>query len=631
MKRAVCWILIVALMLGFVSMIAFTAFAQEMPAERSAVSEPEQVEWVELGNLPDEIQPGPAQIPAIMAVDGHATVTGVRWVDEENNPVTTFAEGNIYYLQVTLAPVEGYVFLDWFDVYGYYSPSCEIISANEGVATYRYSTLPGVGTIVVTSSGVGEGLPFSGVTATVVGNATLYEVGVYDATADTMVENGNFEAGKNYQITYTLAPKPGYVFDSDLDVETHGNFGMGWNYDDDYLWLTEYFSTCAKVEKVEISITEPQVGMAIEDVEITLPTNALYTVEAYWIDNQTYETAEGTFQKGHQYQLELDLLPAEGYIFTYDTRVLINGEQTQRSGFDASGLYGWVYNDYSFLEKIAKVELPAMPVSIKMGDTLPADFKVADNANYTLDYYWALLPDYTQPQKVEKNGSYVLGFNVRAKAGYEFAEDAKVTVGGKELDFVLNYGTELEIFKVYNIGMSLIEKIELTVEEPVAGNAPEAPQLDEAAKYQELEIFWGRNSSGNVMRDIFDFDTFESGYYHFLSGVLMAEDGYAFADEVQIYVNGRKLPNTVVVNMGALCQFAVNFGKLVDLDQIQQGDLNKDGVVDEDDAIYLLRHALMGDAYPVDQDADYDKNGVVDEDDAIYLLRAASLHGNLLL
>ena len=614
MKRAVCWILIAALMLGFVSMIAFTAFAQEIELELA--------DWAVLGNVPEKIEPGPAQVPAILVEEGFVTVTGVRWVDEENNPVTTFAEGSVYYLQVTMAPEAGYAFLSWFDVYGYYSPSCQIISATEVVATYRYTTFPGVGTIVVTSSGLDEGLPFSGVTATVQGNAAVYEVSVYDITAETIVENGNFQAGKNYQITYTLAPKPGYVFDSDLEVETNGNFGMGWSYDDEYLWLTEYFSTCAKVEKVEISITEPQVGMAIEDVEITLPANALYTAEFSWIDTESYETAEGTFQKGHRYELELNLLPAEGYIFTYDTVALVNGEQTHRFGCDASGMYGWMYNNYAFLDKITKVELPAMPASIKMGDTLPTDFKVADNVNYTLDCGWSLLPDYTQPQKVEASGSYVLVFSVSAKTGYEFSKDAKVTLGGKELDFVLNYGTEIEIFKAYNIGMPLIEKIELTVEEPVAGNAPEIPQLNENAKYQMMEIYWGRNSSGNVMEDSFDFDTFESGYYHFLSGVLMAEDGYAFADEVQIYVNGRKLPNTVVVNMGALCQFAVNFGKLVDLDQIQQGDLNKDGVVDEDDAIYLLRHALMGDAYPVDQDADLDKNGIVDEDDAIYLLRA---------
>ncbi len=52
------------------------------------------------------------------------------------------------------------------------------------------------------------------------------------------------------------------------------------------------------------------------------------------------------------------------------------------------------------------------------------------------------------------------------------------------------------------------------------------------------------------------------------------------------------------------------------------GNLNGDDIVDEDDAIYLLRHVLLGEgSFPVDQPVDYNKDRVVDEDDAIYLLR----------
>ena len=51
------------------------------------------------------------------------------------------------------------------------------------------------------------------------------------------------------------------------------------------------------------------------------------------------------------------------------------------------------------------------------------------------------------------------------------------------------------------------------------------------------------------------------------------------------------------------------------------GDLNEDGFVNEDDAIYLLRHVLMPENYAVNQPVDYDNSNSVDEDDAIYLLR----------
>ena len=54
-----------------------------------------------------------------------------------------------------------------------------------------------------------------------------------------------------------------------------------------------------------------------------------------------------------------------------------------------------------------------------------------------------------------------------------------------------------------------------------------------------------------------------------------------------------------------------------------RGDMDGSGAVDTDDAIYLLRHALMPDRYPIAQSGDVDGSGAVDTDDAIYLLRHA--------
>ena len=51
------------------------------------------------------------------------------------------------------------------------------------------------------------------------------------------------------------------------------------------------------------------------------------------------------------------------------------------------------------------------------------------------------------------------------------------------------------------------------------------------------------------------------------------------------------------------------------------GDMDKNGSINEDDAIYLLQHVLMPGVFPLEQSGDLNKNGIVDEDDAIYLLQ----------
>lgn len=51
------------------------------------------------------------------------------------------------------------------------------------------------------------------------------------------------------------------------------------------------------------------------------------------------------------------------------------------------------------------------------------------------------------------------------------------------------------------------------------------------------------------------------------------------------------------------------------------GDINKDDEVTKDDAIYLLRHVLFAEKYPLEANGDINADGAVTQDDAIYLLR----------
>jgi hypothetical protein len=57
--------------------------------------------------------------------------------------------------------------------------------------------------------------------------------------------------------------------------------------------------------------------------------------------------------------------------------------------------------------------------------------------------------------------------------------------------------------------------------------------------------------------------------------------------------------------------------------RILRGDMDDDGDVDYDDAVYLLLYTYFPERYPLNQAGDMDGNGVIDSDDAIRVLQYA--------
>ena len=65
----------------------------------------------------------------------------------------------------------------------------------------------------------------------------------------------------------------------------------------------------------------------------------------------------------------------------------------------------------------------------------------------------------------------------------------------------------------------------------------------------------------------------------------------------------------------------VNAERFYNADEVLRGDMNGDREVSDADALYLLRHTLFSDRYPINQSGDVNGDGEVSDADALYLLR----------
>ena len=75
----------------------------------------------------------------------------------------------------------------------------------------------------------------------------------------------------------------------------------------------------------------------------------------------------------------------------------------------------------------------------------------------------------------------------------------------------------------------------------------------------------------------------------------------------------------LAVAVALTCVFALS-GK-IQAASSRFGDIDKNGVINQDDAVRLLLHALLPEHYPLHGvSGDMDGNSVINQDDAVYLL-----------
>ena len=510
------------------------------------------VQRVYLDGLPYSIKAGTAKVPTVEDAYKEVTVSQTRWVNSSKNKVTSFADGKVYYLELTLAPQNGKLFDTQLD------PEVFLVdgvpaewkynSAKELVLYFRYSLEPEVGKVTVTPSKLSVGTDVSKITASVSGNVTLVEVSVQKRHSDEAV-TGKLEENENYVISYTFAPKSGYRLSGNTQLTWAGEDNVDYWVGNNYLGVTIYYSTCQRITEVQVTLEGVEVGKDILGVQAIVPEGAPYSAYVNWYDvTDGWNTATGKFQDQHKYEATIYLDPKEGYVFDREVKLTINGETDNISTYEG-GTYINQWKVFSFLKKVETVQFPALPTSIKKGQTLPTDFAAPADAPYTITAQWGIAGEDTVTT-VSKNAPYVLFLYAVAKPGYEFSERPQVYIDGQlSIDYIPSGENELSLYRLYNVGMTEIDRVDITLPVPTAGAKPTDGTVSSTAKYKMQGADWGYNTDGDLL-DIDSVNVFEKDTYVFYSPVLFAKDGYVFSEDVQVYINGVKYESFRSMNVG---------------------------------------------------------------------------------
>lgn len=512
--------------------------------------------------------------PTITVNEGEVTVTGTKWLNSEMEPATgKFEDGKVYYLAVSLAAKDGYAFADWVGAHmnGKECRNCEIGSDYlTATAYFHYSLLPVIEKVDIT------------LTEPVIGaapGAVKLPDGVKfvfdsDETSGWYIYNGGdfekFENGQKYIVDIYLKPVDGYEFADDVVITINGEV-----VDEDYFWgnaeglnVWQFWSFKKVIQNINITVPNYKVGDVFNPDDITLPEGVNYEMGGSYASGQ-YTDPYTAFGKD-RYSVGIEVIAKEGYEFAEDAVITVNGKEP--GDYYGDDTVKGIYYEFSLCEQITKIEFPALP-TVNVGDTLQYQvLQAPDGAKYYSYSGWYDADMNPFNGTVEGNKVYFINYIAEPMEGYEFSEDCVVTVGGQAANFPImrvEYNMAV-IAKQYNFGVPTIDKVELTITAPAAGEKPSTTvTVPEGAKYEVSDLGWYASKTGNKESGL-DYvgnrTAFTYGNYYFAAGEIQAKDGYVFAEDAQIFVNGKAVEMEIgergTVLAGTRGQIFYGFDKL---------------------------------------------------------------------
>ena len=586
------------------------------------------------------------------------------------SPDDELLSNHTYMLEITLEADEGYCFTveTATSINGGDMPSTMYLDDATHISVYTEAAVLSEKITEVDITGV-DYPPVAGKTAGSLSDVQIPDDANYVVTDVTwhneetdfdMDASNTFEYNGTYSLYITLYAKNGYTFSPELDVTLNGTEdivgSVGYNTNTITIWTKPYHLVRELIHEVSVDGIDypPVIGeKAGNHVSVTLPEDAHYTIyQIMWYDETAshFLQDDEKFTEGHEYSLDITFDADAGYEFAQDAYATLNGGtdildsaqtvQNDPTQFTLSTKPVSAVSASSFIDLIELFGVDFIPTpGEKAGQHV--GFAISDSAHYTVKTVsWF---DVTEDKLLLADDTFIAGhrysmyFEFEAAPGYYLANNLTVKISGTngnaEIESVETDGNEVKVrTKAVLCGadqLEVITEINVICDKliPVVGEKAgdyRACSVPEGAHYKVVDVVW---LSVNLNRGLENDETFAEGDYYVLVFAIEADDGYIFADDLVMLLNGGTDYDAQYTYHNELeAAIVMPATPAAEAPAVMIGDVNGDGKVNTTDAVFILKYAAG--MMQLDETqilaADCNHDGKVNTSDAVLILKYAA-------
>ncbi len=388
-----------------------------------------------------------------------------------------------------------------------------------------YMDEPKVGASLAQTVKLPTGAPF---------NATVYWE-YYGPEGAYLPASGGAAGNKAYRATIELTPKSGYHFE-DITLFLNDFAADVMDFGPNLIIMMERYDLRKEITDINVTnVADAEFGKPIPTAMPKVAADAPYTLKSYeWYGDEDTPLS-GTFGK-EDYRYVITLIPKEGYVFAKDRNVYVNGNYRHDSYFGSFDSL-CIEDYYYFSEDLDEVSVSNVPTATIGGTATSGTATVPNGANYTAEYYW-LTEDYNRFEGTFEDGQkYIRRIDITPAEGY-YPYVNKFILNGQEVDPQdYCFDSNLLWLETTFSFKKTISKVEVPDTNAVVGTVVSQPggSIPDGANYY---------ATGGYFQDYdyihIDYPfTFQNGTVYYYNNHLYPNEGYEFAEDLQVYLNGQ--------------------------------------------------------------------------------------------